>query len=261
VSNFGFLPTLLRFPGTAAIYLGAPGQLPLCRYHAAQQFTAASLIKLPVLAAFFRQVEAGVLDLAQIVAISAEQVVRGAGVIQFMPEPHRFSLAALAGLMITVSDNTAANALIDLLGMEYINATCRWLGMDQTMLARRMMDLAQIARGIDNLTTPDDVATFFHTLWVSSKFTPRSCKAMLKILGGQQFNSKLPAILPAAWQIYHKTGELPGAEHDAGILSGNGQALIVVILTADLADNQVGVHLCRQVWQEVIESRLIFGVA
>lgn len=252
MSNFDFLPALSRFPGKAGVYIGVPGQPPLCRYHAARPFPAASLIKLPILAAFFRQVEAGALDLAQIVTIPGAQVVGGSGVIQFMPEPHLFSLAALAALMITVSDNTAANALIDRLGMDYVNATCRWLGMRQTVLARRMMDLAQIARGVDNLTTPDDMATFFRTLLTNSKFTPHSSDAMFKILGGQQLNSKLPPILPEALQICHKTGELPGAEHDAGVLFGNGQALIVVILTAGLIDNQDGVHLCRQVWQEAV---------
>ncbi len=42
--------------------------------------------------------------------------------------------------MVTHSDNTAANMLIDLLGFDYLNRTFREMGLQQTNLSRKMMD-------------------------------------------------------------------------------------------------------------------------
>src|SRR5207237_9237400 len=53
----------------------------------------------------------------------------------------------LAQFTVAVSDNAAANVLIDRVGMQNVNATLRNLGLTKTMLHREMMDVAAAKRG------------------------------------------------------------------------------------------------------------------
>ncbi|GAB1485263.1 hypothetical protein MASR2M79_03100 [Aminivibrio sp.] len=55
-------------------------------------------------------------------------------------------LEDLAILMVAVSDNTAANMLIDRLGMDEINSTVHGLGLVDTILGGKMLGLKQKAR-------------------------------------------------------------------------------------------------------------------
>ena len=60
--------------------------------------------------------------------------------------------------MVTLSDNTATNILIDRLGMERIAARMQALGLNGTKLRRHMMDTAAARRGDENVSTPDELA-------------------------------------------------------------------------------------------------------
>lgn len=49
--------------------------------------------------------------------------------------------------MIAFSDNSATNALIDLIGISEVNNTLKSLGMSKTLLQRKMMNSEASARG------------------------------------------------------------------------------------------------------------------
>ena len=66
--------------------------------------------------------------------------------------------------MIVLSDNTATNMLIDLVGMDNVTATMKSLGCEHTRLQRRMMDTAAAARGEENVSTPADAARLLRLL-------------------------------------------------------------------------------------------------
>ena len=70
---------------------------------------------------------------------------------------------------------------------------------------------------------------------------------MLAIMERQQCNNKLPRRMSGERAFAHKTGDLPGTEHDVGILPIQDGALIVVVMTADLRDNEEGIRFHNEV--------------
>jgi beta-lactamase class A len=194
--------------------------------------TAASTIKVPILAAALHEVDAGRLDLAQPNAIPPRRT-GGSGVLQALPHLHTLTLADLLTLMIIVSDNTATNVVIDLIGMERVNQFCAGAGLNGTVLRRKMMDADAVRLGLENTTTAHDQAKLLGALaWRNLLPAPLRAFA-LQALERQQFNDGLPSLLPDGVIVAHKTGELPGVRHDVGVITGtNGrQAAVAVLLS------------------------------
>jgi beta-lactamase class A len=196
--------------------------------------TAASTIKVPILIAALEEVDAGRLDLAQPSAIPAQRA-GGTGVLQALPYLHTLTLADLLTLMIIVSDNTATNVVIDLIGMERVNQFCADAGLSGTVLRRKMMDADAVRVGLENTTTARDQAKLLGGIaWRNLLPAPLRAFA-LQALERQQFNDGLPSLLPDEVVIAHKTGELPGVRHDAGVITGtNGRQAVVAVLLSGL---------------------------
>jgi beta-lactamase class A len=199
--------------------------------------TAASTIKVPILAAALEEVNAGRLELAQPNAIPPQRA-GGSGVLHALSYLHALTLADLLTLMIIVSDNTATNVVIDLIGMERVNQFCADAGLNGTVLRRKMMDAEAARLGLENTTTAHDQAKLLGAIaW--GNLLPAPLRAFaLQALERQQFNDGLPSLLPDEVIVAHKTGELPGVRHDVGVITGpNGrQAVVAVLLSGIDAD-------------------------
>ncbi|MGE5541758.1 MAG: serine hydrolase, partial [Bacillota bacterium] len=78
-----------------------------------ERFSAASVIKVPILWELFHQVEARAISLDEVVSVGADVKVGGTGVIKELHDGIQLTIRDLATLMIVVSDNTATNLIID----------------------------------------------------------------------------------------------------------------------------------------------------
>ena len=118
-------------------------------------FHAASIIKIAILAELLRQVETGEKSLDSEVILREEDRIGGAGVLQELHSGLSLTVEDCATLMIIVSDNTASNILIDIAGMERINALLQAAGMEHSALRKKfMIELADPS--IFNVTSPGD---------------------------------------------------------------------------------------------------------
>ena len=116
--------------------------------------------------------------------------------------------------MITVSDNDAANRLVEALGQgdfdvgkKRLNQFCREEGYTNTSLGRRFM-AADLSEG-DNYTSAADVRKFYMDLYEGKLVNEEASAKMLDILKKQTLTSKIPAGLPAGYSSGNKTGEMP----------------------------------------------------
>ncbi|MHC1762413.1 MAG: serine hydrolase [Negativicutes bacterium] len=213
---------------------------------------SASLIKLFIMVESFEQITANRLDPATAISFFEKDLVAGSGILQELPVGTYRTVFELIELMITESDNIATNLLIDLLGMEPINARIRSLGCSETILRRRMMDFAAAEAGQENLTSARDVIRLLARLYNANCVSAEADAAMCSILGRQTDRCKIPLLLPSNTICQHKTGELPGAEHDAGIVRTSNGAYLITIMSDDLPDPEHG----RQVIAQL--SRIIY---
>jgi beta-lactamase class A len=204
--------------------------------------SAASTIKVPILAAALDEVDAGRLDLGQLIAIPSQRT-GGSGVLHALPSLRTLTLADLLTLMIIVSDNTATNVVIDLIGMERVNQFCADAGLKGTVLRRKMMDADAMRLGLENTTTAHDQAMLLDAIaWRNLLPAPLRAFA-LQALERQQFNDGLPSLLPDDVIVAHKTGELPGIRHDVGIITGtNGRQAVVAVLVSGIDAEPLDLH-------------------
>lgn len=215
-------------------------------------FESASLIKVLILVEVLRQVDCGDISLAETIEIKSEHVVGYSEMIQKMTIPGRSTVEQLAEGMITVSDNTATNLLIDLVGMKSVNSLSQILRLTNTYLGRKMMDFESRSRGAHNLTSAADMVTLLTTIWRGRLLSANSRRLALAILERQKLNTNIPAALPPGNRVAHKTGELEDMEHDAGIVMLPSNAFALAILTRGSAEARS--HTFRRVAASVYKT-------
>ncbi len=206
-------------------------------------FPSASMIKVPIMYEMMRQVASGALALEQLLVVTDEVRVTGAGILQELRPNITMTVKELMTLMIVLSDNTATNMLIDLIGMEAVNQTMLELGLTSTVLRRRMMDFDAARAGKENETSAQDMALLFEIIENRKSLPDEYHTLMLDILKRQQVRDKLPFYLPEETVLANKTGTLEGVEHDGGILYLPSGSYIISIFAADLEANYHGLQL------------------
>lgn len=179
---------------------------------------AASLIKLFIMGAVYEQYDA----LAQ---------VNG-----------KETLDNLLNIMITVSDNNAANQLVTMLGdgdsaagRRVVTEYCEEHGYTNTSMDRMLLEESPTG---ENLTSVGDCADFLETIYLK-EFD--HWEEMLGLLKGQQRRSKIPAQIPDGVEIANKTGELTGVESDVAIVFGEKNPYIICFMTDGVTDSSAAV--------------------
>lgn len=165
--------------------------------------------------------------------------------------------------MITVSDNDAANKLVNMLGngddaagMSAVNAFCTSHGYSSTSMGRLLLQNNEYS---DNYTSVSDCGHFLKEIYQSNAGTVESTlahtDAMYSLLKMQERRNKIPANLPDGVKVANKTGELNDVENDAGIIYSTAKNidLVVCFMSQDLTDSGEAQAVIAQ------DSRLIYG--
>lgn len=119
--------------GTAQVYLGEPTEQGCATaYESPREAGAApsgSVFKLLVLSAVVDAVDAGELSWDDEVVVSAQTKSLPSGRLQDSPNGTRVGVREAAGLMISISDNTATDLLLEAVGTDRISDTINGLGL------------------------------------------------------------------------------------------------------------------------------------
>jgi beta-lactamase class A len=197
-------------------------------------FPAAGLVKLPIAVEFLRRVDLGQFDLAERWDIADEPRAGGSGVLDYLDPATRLTLGELCTLLLIVSDNTASNILLGLVGMGEVNESLSRMGLAHTKLARRFMDFEARAARRDNVTSAGDMLTLLALL--QQNLLPGARWLRETLAAQRQFVELAEGWLPLTARLAHKDSLLPDAAHDAGLLSGLRGTCAYCILTAEQTD-------------------------
>lgn len=194
-------------------------------------FPSASLIKVPIMASYFSfSLEKG-LDLKQSLVLTNRYKVPGSGILKNCTAGAEFNIEDLIEIMVVESDNTATNMLIDYLGFDVLNDYFRKLGLNDTVLTRKMMDFESRKEGMDNFTSASDLAYILRQMYYKRLINKTLSQRCLEILKRQRVRDRIPAQLPFDAVVAHKTGLEKGICHDAGIIFTPKGDFIVCVLT------------------------------
>ncbi|MGB8698265.1 MAG: serine hydrolase [Thermosynechococcaceae cyanobacterium] len=192
-----------------------------------QPFPAASTIKLPVIIAFFQDVDAGLIRLDEQLVMRKDLIASESGAMQYQPPDTKFSALETADNMITVSDNTATNMLIDRLGgSAKLNERFKAWGLTQTVIRNPLPDLQGT-----NTISPKDLSTLLMKISQGELLTPHSRDRALNILRHTVTNTLLTPGLGEGATIAHKTGDIGSVVGDAGLVEmPNGQRYVATVM-------------------------------
>jgi beta-lactamase class A len=214
--------------------------------NADESFPTASTIKIAILAELFHQAQQGKLNLNDSYTLQSSDLVGGSGIAgSLTPGVTRLTLRAVAALMISVSDNSMTNVIIDRVGMENVNALLESLGLTHTRLRRKMMDVKAAAEGRENVSTPREVALLLEALYKGNVLNKQFTEDFFNLLSVHK-ESYVPRNLPEDLRIANKPGELEGVRNDCGIVfTGKRPYVICVMTTYVRKESEAGDAIAR----------------
>jgi beta-lactamase class A len=208
--------------------------------HENEVFAQASSIKLAVLANLYLQAQQGKVKLTDLYTVQASDLVPDSDIMGGLtPGVTLVTLRDLATMMVAVSDNSAANVLIDRVGMENVNVMLDSLGLTHTRLRRKMMDLDAAKRGRENISTPREMMTLLDVIYHGKLLNQETAADFFKMLSTNK-NSFIPRDLPAEVKVANKEGSLEGVRNDCGIVFVEGRPYVICVMTAFLRNERDG---------------------
>ncbi len=209
-------------------------------------FAQASSIKIAVLAELYTQEQqglgggAGRARLSDLYTVRKQDVVPGSDIMGGLsPGVTRVTNRDLATMMVAVSDNSATNVLIDRLGMENVNEMLDSLGLKNTRLRRRMMDVKAAAEGRENISTPREMAVLLETIYGGKLFSKELTEDFFKVLATHK-SSPITHALPDDAKFADKPGELEAVRNDSGIVWAPNRPFIICVMTSYLKNEREG---------------------
>ncbi|PYI86440.1 MAG: serine hydrolase [Verrucomicrobia bacterium] len=201
-------------------------------------FPAASSIKIAILLELYRQDQEaragakGKARLDDIYTFDPKDLVEDSRIMAGLTAGvTRVTNRDLAQFMVTVSDNAAANVLIDRVGKDNVNAMLHSLGLSKTMLRRKMMDVAAARRGEENVATPQEMVRLLEAIYKEKVLDKQATAEFIKQLSTSK-QSYIPRYLPENVQVANKPGELEAVRTDSGIVYAQNRPFAISVMTA-----------------------------
>ena len=221
-------------------------------HNADQRFPTASVCKVPVMIELFRQVEIGTLSLDERRRLQSNISTHGSGTLQLMEDAPELTLRDYCRLMIGISDNMATDFLLDVVGLESVNATLDAMGFPNTRTSvtlgryhyrmfgmedvpcNRENDVLQQKRaethGTDfnsisfqdslenNVATPRDMGIILKQLHAGQVVSPQASAAMIEMLKLCNDRRMIARDLNRDIPIGHKIGSSGRIKGDVGLI-------------------------------------------
>jgi beta-lactamase class A len=207
-------------------------------------YASASTIKLPILVAFFQDVDAGKMRLDELLTMKSEMVADGSGDMQYKKVGTAFTALEVATKMMVISDNTATNMLIERLGgKEALNQRFQSWGLTTTSIRNRLPDIEGT-----NTTSAKELANLLSVVNRGNLVSLSSRDRLLSIMQRNEINNLLPQGLGTGATIAHKTGNIGLLLADAGIVDlPTGKRYAIAVMVKRPFNDSSAQELIRQI--------------
>lgn len=214
-------------------------------------FPTASSIKIAILLELYRQEQNGKAKLNDVYTFDQKDLVDDSQIMAGLtPGVTKITNRDLAQFMVAVSDNAAANVLINRVGMQNVNGTLRGLGLTKTMLRRKMMDIAAARRGDENVSTPQEMGRLLGMIFDGKALNKELTDAFIKQLKTLKKDSWLSTDLPSEIEIADKPGSLQGIRTDSGIVFAKNRPFAISVMTSAVRDERAAERRIGEVARE-----------
>lgn len=228
-------------------------------YNENVQMTAAGCMKLPVAVSLIKAEENNKIDFLDKIKIDSKDKVYGTGIIHEFNE-REYTVFELLVAMLIQSDNTAANKIIEIIGMENINNDIRNMGLKNTVLNRKTKDERNSKDEVENTTSAYDLAKIWKHLYDATFLNKENSQMLIDILTRQQIKNKLALYIPddLKYEISSKTGDKNGVENDTELIrlsKGNFSFTVLSMGIPNSVYGTVTLAKCgKMMWDEVMNN-------
>ncbi|MGB2695419.1 MAG: serine hydrolase [Dehalococcoidia bacterium] len=185
-----------------------------------REFYSASLFKTWVLLEVFHQRDAGTLDFTERYIVSDYYVQRGINPGE-IAACSQVTVGQAVQSMIRISDNTAANLLLDRVGPGNVEVALQSLGLTVT----------QFAGGGSLPTNAREMALLLEAIGRRKAVSTAASNQMIGLLATESFADRILAGVPPGTKVAHKTGNWSNATHDVGIVFSPAATYAIAVLT------------------------------
>ena len=212
-------------------------------------FPAASLIKIPVAVALLIKIDRKEISWDKILTLKRYHYAQGTGYLRTRKVGTKIRLREVFRLMLTISDNTATNMIIDLLGgVSAANQQISKLGLKNTKLVNWLGDF----KGT-NKTSPSDLAILLDEALEGNLLSKNSKKILKSTLLDVKNKSLIKKGLGRYTRFAHKTGTIGICVGDAGIIYFPfGKRIAISIVVQRPFNNLNGQRIIREI------SRMVY---
>ena len=220
-----------------------------CSVNGDKPFPAASIIKIPVMAALFDSIQKKKAFLSEKIYCSEKDKLPEAGQLQWLPAQY-YTIKNLCSRMISQSDNTATRLIVRRLSKARINAYIRRIGLRNTIV-RDETALSEMPNGNVNLATTNDIARILQRIELSKGFTKASRREMLSYMFAQKYVFGIPRALPPSFRCANKTGMHTYVLHDTAIVYSRRGNYVLCVFTKGFVSDKKAASVIRDVSKTV----------
>jgi beta-lactamase class A len=219
-----------------------------------EPFTTASLIKVPILVTLYDLVAKGMISLDDRIIVTRIDKVPGSGILQHLSDNLEISVRDAAWLMITISDNTATNLILDKVAMRRVWEKMEALGLPRTKVhSRTFQRFTSVA--VDSsakyglgVTTPNEMAQLYALMAEGRAVSPAADSAMLHVMSNTTGTHLLRYVTGVA--SARKSGEVDQARTECALIQLRSRVVACVMTrenqdTRWIPDNEAQVTLGR----------------
>jgi beta-lactamase class A len=210
-----------------------------------EPFASASCIKPAILLELYHAAAAGRVDLDETMGPPSPRA-GGGGVIELLGDHARFTWRDLAVLMMSYSDNDAANALMGRVGREAVNVRLQRLGLPGTRLQRRMMDGEAARRGEENVSTARELRLLMEAVRAAAAL-PAPLADDMRAVAAAPKRSEFEVAAPAGVRVLSKTGLLEGVRCWTAVVELPGRPYAAAVMTGHLKSEAEGEAALREI--------------
>lgn len=226
-------------------------------WRATEPVVLASVYKAALLVSLCRLADNGGIDLAERVTTDPNAVTSGPTGVSILPDPMTTSLRNLAISMMTVSDNGAADIILNAVGVDRLAADIEALGLGHTRVVEGASEQYRRLRAETGTTTteeafavladpdtdvqvsaydvaysaagsPVDCTRLLAQIWNDTAASSESCAFVRETMRRQVVRSRIASGFPAPMRVAGKTGTIGVIRNEIAVVETPGEYPVAV---------------------------------